>query len=428
MLYLTQLYGVDTTLYGPNSTWGQYLRVGGNGRLDGHAAIFTTDGNLHLDSKDGGRGLFLNSYSKNPTYINPLGGNVGIGTYTPSVKLEVRDDATGIPAKFHGLNPLTHSEIQIYSDSGRLVAGSVGSQFPDADYQDSNYVYSVGRSHFHIKSTGDLRFSTGGTVLGNVRMVVDPTGNVGIGTVYTSSARMTLVTNNDNPVLRLENSKKGAETKIRLRTSSSNGSGFLHSEISQYSDSVAGSEEGYIGFKIPYNDNPGEGYRLVVNHLGNVGIGTTTPTEKLEVVGNIKTTGSVGIGIAPVADAMLAVNGTIKATKIKVVNSIIAADITIEKSDDWADFVFASDYNLRSIEEVDSFIQNNGHLPDMPTASDVAVNGYSLAEVNSKLLQKIEELTLYTIELNKQVVETISYKQKIENLENKLMLLSQASN
>jgi len=80
---------------------------------------------------------------------------------------------------------------------------------------------------------------------------------------------------------------------------------------------------------------------------------------------------------------------------------IKAKEIKIETG--WADFVFDEEYSLRSINDVELFIQKNRHLPDIPTAKEVEDNGVNLGEMNTKLLQKIEELTLYVIDLQKQV-------------------------
>lgn len=80
------------TYYGPNSTWGAYLQVGGNGRVTTSASVVTTNGNLHLDAANGGFATYINNYSANNTYINPAAGNVGVGNTTPAYKLDVTGD------------------------------------------------------------------------------------------------------------------------------------------------------------------------------------------------------------------------------------------------------------------------------------------------------------------------------------------------
>lgn len=71
----------------------------------------------------------------------------------------------------------------------------------------------------------------------------------------------------------------------------------------------------------------------------------------------------------------------------------------------WADYVFKNDYNLKPLEEVEAFINTNGHLPNVPSAKEIETEGLNLGEMDAKLLEKIEELTLYIIELKKEVNE-----------------------
>ncbi|WP_083988570.1 DUF536 domain-containing protein [Chryseobacterium arthrosphaerae] len=73
------------------------------------------------------------------------------------------------------------------------------------------------------------------------------------------------------------------------------------------------------------------------------------------------------------------------------------------KADVWADYVFKKDYQLKSLEEVAKHIESKGHLPNIPSAEEVLKNGINVAEMDAKLLEKIEELTLYSIEQNKQL-------------------------
>lgn len=84
----------------------------------------------------------------------------------------------------------------------------------------------------------------------------------------------------------------------------------------------------------------------------------------------------------------------IKAEQIKVENPAVNG---------WADYVFKKDYKLRTLEEVEKHIAEKGHLPNVPSAKDVEKDGINLGEMDAKLLEKIEELTLYSIEQSKQI-------------------------
>ena len=89
----------------------------------------------------------------------------------------------------------------------------------------------------------------------------------------------------------------------------------------------------------------------------------------------------------------LSVNGKIRAHEIKV------------ETGNWPDYVFAKDYQLPGLKETELHIKANGHLPGIPSAEEVKNNGIDLGDINARLLQKIEELTLHVIELNKTVIK-----------------------
>ena len=114
--------------------------------------------------------------------------------------------------------------------------------------------------------------------------------------------------------------------------------------------------------------------------------------------------GYIGVGttIAPPSGVKLAVNGKVNCKEVEVTLT------------GWSDFVFKPDYKLRSLDEVENFINTNKHLPDVPSEKEVTANGLNLGNMNATLLQKVEELTLYMIDLKK---ENDLLKARISKLE-----------
>lgn len=125
------------------------------------------------------------------------------------------------------------------------------------------------------------------------------------------------------------------------------------------------------------------------------------------IEGNILTNSNIGIGTNSFVDGTktyrLSISGNMRAHEIKVYT-------------DWADFVFEKDYKLPTLEDVEAFIKENGHLKDIPSAKEVEGNGIEVGEMNKLLLQKVEELTLYLIEQNKEIMDM---KKQIEALKSK---------
>ena len=126
----------------------------------------------------------------------------------------------------------------------------------------------------------------------------------------------------------------------------------------------------------------------------------------------IRGNGQVGINTGNVIPAgyMLAVKG-----------SVVAEEIRVKLSGNWPDYVFRPTYALRPLDEVEQFIRTHGHLPNIPSAAQVAsTGGIDVGAMNAKLLEKVEELTLYLIEEKKARQELTLYLIKAEQAHQQL--------
>lgn len=118
---------------------------------------------------------------------------------------------------------------------------------------------------------------------------------------------------------------------------------------------------------------------MIVKGNGNIGIGTKSPTAKLSV------------------------NGKINAKEVQVTAT------------GWPDYVFEANYSLMTLHDLELFISENQHLPEIPSAEEVEERGISMADMDARLLKKIEELTLYVIELNRTIEIQNNRIQELEN-------------
>lgn len=144
---------------------------------------------------------------------------------------------------------------------------------------------------------------------------------------------------------------------------------------------------GGLNFWTPFNPGGGSGtagnYSLFLKDDGKIGMGVTDDSTDSKFCASALPTGY-----------RLYVNGGILTTKVKVANYCSTA---------WADYVFANDYKLKPLSEVETFVKENKHLPNIPSASEIEKEGLDLADMQSKQMGKIEELTLYMIEMKKEI-------------------------
>ncbi|MBO9204517.1 MULTISPECIES: hypothetical protein [Niastella] len=151
---------------------------------------------------------------------------------------------------------------------------------------------------------------------------------------------------------------------------------------------------------------------LAINMAGQVGIGNLAPTAKLHVAGTVRLEGLTNnnnLTRVVVTDANgnlycrdfpLATNGVMN-SDLAVNGTVSAQKMLLSQTGRWPDYVFSKQYQLPSLTEVENFINQNNHLPGIPSAAEVAKKGIDVADNQAALLKKIEELTLYVIELEK---------------------------
>ena len=138
---------------------------------------------------------------------------------------------------------------------------------------------------------------------------------------------------------------------------------------------------------------------------GAMTFNTNNNSEKMRIFSN----GSVAIGTT-----------NAKGYKLAVAGSVDSESITVNLQGSWPDYVFDNDYSLASLQDIAAYILKNKHLPDMPSAIDVGVNGQNLGEINSSLLKNIEILTLHLIEKDKQLKTQEGRLQLLEQKTKKL--------
>lgn len=127
---------------------------------------------------------------------------------------------------------------------------------------------------------------------------------------------------------------------------------------------MSGQYSSRQGIEFNTSNVPGA---MAITALGNVGVGTTSPSSKFTV------------------------NGMVKAEEVIVIENV------------GADFVFADDYLLPTLADVERFISRNKHLPEIPSAAEMKEHGVKIGDFQMKLLQKIEELTLHIIKMEKRI-------------------------
>jgi hypothetical protein len=260
-----------------------------------------------------------------------------------------------------------------------------------------------------LREFGRIILSSGAeTGAETANMVLSHDGYLGIGNPL-PHYKLDIKTINSGDGIRLVHSNQGIEQGfVDLKSNSLGNLAFNNITHAGDAGIIYGSLNSNplnFGFVIAPWANAASGLR--VDKDGNVGIATgDTYGYQLAVNGKASFVGAVGIGTTEVGSFKLAVEGKIGARGIKV---------TTESP--FPDYVFDSAYQLRPLAHLEQYINKNKHLPGIPSAEEVKKEGgIELGDMNVKLLEKIEELTLYVIELKK---ENEQMKKEIKEMKEK---------
>ena len=332
----------------------------------------------------------------------PTSGNVGIGTSAPVQKLDIVGTASVWPLRLQN--------------------------------SDGNFDWHVGVTGNSWLAGGD-KFVIGTSANSpDAEFAIDPYGKIGIGTTAPSQ-KLDIVGTTSTWPLRLQNSNGNHDWYV----------------------GVTGNAWGIEGNRFVISSTPNSpDSEFIIDPSGNIGIGTTSPAQKLDIAGSdsiwplrlqnsdggydwhvgvtgnswaiggnkfaisntlgsndakpvIEENGDVGIGPSS-PDAKLAVKGDIHAEEVRV-------DLSVPGPD----YVFEEEYDLPTLESLQKYIQSNKHLPEIPSAKDMEGNGIDLGIMNMLLLKKIEELTLYVIQ-QEDKIKQLEEKNRTgqENLENEI--------
>ncbi|GEM_PF-1331498 len=313
---------------------------------------------------------------------------LGIGTSTPSERLSVKDgnmSVTNGDVLISNDNDAAERSIKANTSTGyfRLYGNSTAANGPYIDMFGNGNTYGYGRMNF---VHGDLASSAfefwkyNGTTYMS-QMTIKNDGSVGIGD-QNPTAKLTV--NGDinftsaTTTSRAVRGKTTSWLELSANTGATDGAVlFIHGNNSIY-------EKG--GAMLMSNGSQNDEISFGVKNY-------TAPSTYLNILA-AKKNGKVVIGD---------VSSTPDGYKLYVQKGIFTERIKVALSgtSNWSDFVFDDDYDLMPLSEVESFIKENHHLPEIPSATEVHKEGLDLAQMDAKLLQKIEELTLHAIEQQK---------------------------
>lgn len=302
------------------------------------------------------------------TNIFPGSGNAGIGTTSPGHLLTIKGDHYNTRMEFQydpfGTGLQAANLFLWASEPGISYTGTgIGNNTYNGAIGITRKFTSRGGSYVRLLDQQIMMHVVDINGVDKPAVFVDQSGNVGLG--MDGAFEKLTVNGNIKSYSPYGAGLVPAASWIGAHTANSNGTvvafGGMKIEYGRLSDADFSST---LKFYTARDNNTEE--RMSIDNIGNVAIGTNTQ-----------------------ADYKLAVNGTVGARKVKVTQET------------WADHVFENEYKLPTLAELDNYIIKHRRLPGIPSANEVKAEGLDIGDMQAKLLEKIEELTLYLIEERK---------------------------
>ncbi len=309
----------------------------------------------------------------NPRLTIGFNGFVGIGTTAPQY-----------------LTHISGGDLFVESSLGKFILG-----------------YNTGGSQWRMTTSGagaDMRWYTYNGTTETPMHYFQQNGNVGIATgIPTPLARLDVKgvgTTSSTNTFALRNSS--GDTLLRMRDDGRMGIGYngptYGRQINLGGTGInfyTSNEAAFGGAVFPtdtslviWSNSNSNNYLVLQPSWGNTGIGTYTPNAKFHLNG----AQLIGSNSARIATGY----------SLSVDGKIMSEESTVLNSTSWPDYVFEDSYNLMPLEEVERRVKSEKHLPNIPSASEIDEKGINLGDMNRRLIEKVEELTLYLIELKKE--------------------------
>ncbi len=398
-------------------------------------------------------------WNKTGTHVfNINTGNIGIGTNNPTQKLAINatdpaiDFMNGGSSKGYLQASGNHMRLATYANNttGNIVFNT---KAVDRMWIDENGKIGIGTANptglltvngtnpwiemqnngvdkGFLQATGnDLKLGTNSTnTTGNLvfqtklldRMLIDENGNVGIGTTTPSSI---LTVNATDPILQIKNANVdkgfiqlvGDDIKIGTNLSNTYGS-FIARTKGQ--DRFIVNYKGQIGINMPADPNSTYSFSIAEDENDNTGIALyhggyrragfnyngfnpflTASTGDFYIYRN----SSYPFVLHSDGNYTMGGHNTATGYRLSVYGKTIATEFTALPTGSWPDYVFEKNYKLKPLAEVKKYITENKHLPNIPAAAEVEKNGIQLGDMTKRLMEKVEELTLYIIGMQEQI-------------------------